>query len=246
MISDMRTREVTDKLWVVYGVSGLTVTLIKILLDSSSLLPIAISIGLTILIALGFAQFNLFGGADAKALICLALTTPLTPSSIHPILGYTYPYLPILVLLVAYVYSGLVIVWIIGKNFYRYAHTGKFGFCGDLRSVSWWKKVFATISGYPVSLDELKASIHLYPMERFTNEGGLVRRQFRFSLDVAEERPELISNLEMFLRKHYPEADIRDFRFWATPGLPMLLFIFVGFISSILLGDTIFGLLLRN
>jgi len=245
VVYDVKTREVTDKLWLVYGALGLTLTIIRTFVDASLILPIILSIGLSTLLALGLAQFALFGGADAKALICLALTTPLTPTFAHPMFGYAYPFLPILVMLTAFVYSGSVVMWILGKNLSRYIHTGELGFSGALAEESCWKKAFAVMSGYPVSLLELKASIHLYPMEGFTQEGNGVKRRFIFSLNIAE-RAESISKLDALAREHFSEVDFEKLKLWATPGLPMLLFIFISFLSSLIVGDPMFGFLVRR
>jgi preflagellin peptidase FlaK len=245
VVYDVKTREVTDKLWIVYGASGLTLTIIRTFIDASLILPISLSIGLSTLLALGLSQFALFGGADAKALICLALATPLTPTFTHPMFGYAYPFLPILVMVTAFVYSGSVVMWILGKNLSRYIHTGELGFFGALADEPCWKKAFAIMTGYPVGLRELKASIHFYPMEKITQQGYGAKRQFIFSLNI-EERDELISKLDALVQEHFSEVDFEKLELWATPGLPMLLFIFISFLSSLIFGDPMFGFLVRR
>jgi hypothetical protein len=158
--------------------------------------------------------------------------------------GYAYPFLPILVMLTAFVYSGLVVIWILSKNLSRYLQTGELGFFGALADEPCWKKAFAIMSGYPVGLRELRTSIHLYPMEKITQEGDRAKRQLIFSLNIAE-RDELISKLDAVVRENFSEIDFEKLKLWATPGLPMLLFIFIGFLSSLIFGDPMFVFLIR-
>ena len=86
-IFDIRTREVDDWVWLVYGPIGLALTIIRLFLDPSTLFITLISIALTTIFSFGLFYFGLFGGADAKAVICLGLTLPLIPTGLYADLG---------------------------------------------------------------------------------------------------------------------------------------------------------------
>jgi preflagellin peptidase FlaK len=72
--SDMKIRRVSNKTWLIMGALGL------ILLGFTEWdFMILASFGIMFLIALIIALFNIFGGADVKALAAIALLTPLWP-----------------------------------------------------------------------------------------------------------------------------------------------------------------------
>ena len=83
-VCDIRTREVPDKVWLIYGPAGLALTIYRTYVDPSQLLFTAVSIGFSILLAFGLVFFGVSGGADAKGLICLSLTLPLPPTILSP------------------------------------------------------------------------------------------------------------------------------------------------------------------
>lgn len=85
---DWRFREIDDRLWIVSGVIGAILTTMGILIGVSweKIILIAASIGVTSAAALGLYYANLYGGADAKALIVISVIMPirLPDFPIHP------------------------------------------------------------------------------------------------------------------------------------------------------------------
>lgn len=245
-ISDLKTREVADKVWLAYGTLGLILTSIRILSDSSLFLSVGISIGLSTLIAVGLSKFGILGGADAKALICLALTTSLSPGILHPWYGYAHPFFPITVIQMAFVYSGSVALWILGKNVAMHFRLHAWAFYDGLRDEPMWRKVLAIITGYPTGLKELKSRFYLCPMEEFVQIGGHVKRRFSFPLNAQVDRAESLSRLDNSLRKNLSEDDMQKTLVWSTPELPMLFFILMSFLATLIIGDPIFGNLVAH
>ncbi len=82
-VMDLRTREVRDEIWIIYGSIGGTLTLIEFTLGYITLTQTLLSIftslilGLTLFYALGF------GGADAKLIWVLGITHIINPLNIH-------------------------------------------------------------------------------------------------------------------------------------------------------------------
>src|SRR5207247_9001874 len=72
-MSDLKTREISNRFWIVYGpVAGLVFALR--LLFAPDLIPIfLVSTGATILVSFLLFQFGVMVGADSKAIVCLAL-----------------------------------------------------------------------------------------------------------------------------------------------------------------------------
>jgi preflagellin peptidase FlaK len=87
--SDLKTREVDDKLWILFSLIGITLNIID--LSNQSLMLVIISISLSSLISFIFYYIGFFGGADMKALIVISLILPVYyPSKyIHPFTSLT-------------------------------------------------------------------------------------------------------------------------------------------------------------
>ena len=72
--SDYKTREVSNRVWVIYAPIALALSLAGLLLFEPSQLPFyGLSFGVTAGIALLLFYAGGFGGADSKALMCIAL-----------------------------------------------------------------------------------------------------------------------------------------------------------------------------
>ena len=81
--SDNKTREVSNTVWTVFAPIAFVLTFSEIYVYQFSQLPLyGISFGLTALFAIVIFYAGGFGGADAKALMCLALALPFYPTSL--------------------------------------------------------------------------------------------------------------------------------------------------------------------
>jgi preflagellin peptidase FlaK len=234
---DLKKREVSDWVWLVYGPLGLILTCYRLLIDPLTLMLVLVSIGLTTLISVALFYFNIFGGADAKAMICLGLTLPLAPNSYRSLVGYVLPIFPICVLTIGYVCSLSVAVWLGLRNLIAYSQEGSALFTG-LEEESWWRKILAAISGYPDDVSNLARTFYLYPMERV--EETQAKRKFHFFIDAETDRDEVVSKFIRSLEKVGSPQ-----RVWVSPGLPMLVFILIGLAMALSLGDLFFSTMLR-
>jgi hypothetical protein len=93
--------------------------------------------------------------------------------------------------------------------------------------------------GYRTEISSLKHKKHLGLLEKFEldESGSLKRGLARTGLNFdADQRPEL----EEYLKKGLIEKDI-----WVTPGLPFMLSITAGFITTVVFGDLIFYTVMR-
>jgi preflagellin peptidase FlaK len=230
---DLKTREVSDKLWLVYGPIGLAFTAFRLYLNPSLLLFAGVSIGFSVLVAFGLAFTGLWGGADTKALICLALTLPLPPTIVTPVLGYVHPFFPIVVLVIGYVCSISVAFWVLAKNLVLWLKLRPHMFEG-LEHERVWRKALALIAGYPTPTAQLKSTFYLYPMEKVVEDEKGARRELQIYSDVDVDRDEVVAKFNESLQKVGSPS-----RVWATPGLPMLLFLLVGVVVALIFGDPI-------
>lgn len=235
--SDLRTREVSDSVWLVLGPAGAVLTASRILIHPALATLSTISIVLMTLISLGLFYFGLFGGADAKAFICIAATLPLSPSSIPSVLGYFHPFLPLAILYNSYLLalSGMIVP--LAFNLERIS-AGRRIFEG-FEHENAARKILAMLTGYAVSIPRLEFSKHMYPIEEILIRDGKPVRNFRLYVGADADRDRLVSELKsnsMLARVEYV---------WATPGLPFLAFVLAAVGLTLVLGDALIWLVFQ-
>jgi hypothetical protein len=102
-----------------------------------------------------------------------------------------------------------------------------------LKNQSIGRKILALISGYKIKLSKLENS-HMFPLEDFEiNEDDEKSPKLLVFPDY-DEREEIINRL----KENKPNGWV-----WATPGLPLLIFITAGLIIALAFGDIIWLLL---
>jgi preflagellin peptidase FlaK len=86
---DFKTREVDDKIWLIFSSLGIIITLIEFFLkfiDFSYLILYVLSILITIIVSIIIYYLKFVGGADSKALISISFLDPINfnKNTIHP------------------------------------------------------------------------------------------------------------------------------------------------------------------
>ncbi len=244
--SDYRTREVSNRVWVLYAPTALTLILAELLLYDPARLPFfGLSFGITTVIAVLLFYTGGFGGADSKALMCIALALPFSvgtlfaqviPSGESP-LGLNL--FPLTVFSNGVLFAAATGVYMLVYNVVWHAKTGKKFFEGTLAKESVGKKLLVMITGHRVPLQKLKDTWHIYPMEDIQH--GDDKNPPKRSLLVMpkdEGRDEIVTRLA-----DSAAAGEIDKHVWATPGLPMLIFITAGLVVALLFGDVVWILI---
>src|SRR3989442_2768886 len=95
-LSDLKTREISNKFWLVYGPGAALVFALRIIFAPDALPILAVSAGATILVAFLLFQFSVMGGADSQTLMCPCLALPGSPRFFAPVLQpplvfYSFP-----------------------------------------------------------------------------------------------------------------------------------------------------------
>ena len=90
---DYQSREVSNMVWVIWAPIALGLTLSQLLLyKPANLLFFGIAVGVTFGLALLLFYAGGFGGADSKALMCIALALPFAPLGlVQPLITPTSP-----------------------------------------------------------------------------------------------------------------------------------------------------------
>jgi preflagellin peptidase FlaK len=210
----------------------------ELFLYEPSQLPLyALSFGITAGLALLLFYAGGFGGADSKALMCIALAMPFAPLALlKPILA-TSPtsqiIFPITIFSNAVLFAAASGIYMILRNVVWHKKTKTKMFQGTLASESIGKKFLVLITGYKMTVSSVKAKWHIFPMEDIADNDQFISLKRKLVVVPHDEGREKIVER---LSKAVDEGKI-DGYVWATPGLPMLIFVTLGLVAALLLGD---------
>jgi preflagellin peptidase FlaK len=215
---DIRKREVSDLLWVVFGILAFAVYTLEFAYGMTfDLLTTAVPISIAAAISFGVYKSGLFGGADALALVMLAVILPTFDGGfVNQILPGGSEFLPhsiapLIVLSNAVIFSLSQIGFNVANNAkYAWKNPGKLFEGLEHESAS--RKIVASVIGYRTS----SRPRYAFPIEHMM-EG---RRQFSFAPGPAETA----------------EYESRS-NVWVTQGTPFLVFMLAGFVAMFVVGD---------
>jgi preflagellin peptidase FlaK len=235
--SDYKTREVSNRVWAIYAPIALALSLTQIGLYEPSQLPFyALSFGVTAGLALLLFYAGGFGGADSKALMCIALSLPFAPLLFSPLLGVspTSQFIfPITIFGNAVLFAAASGVYMILRNIFWHKKRGDKMFPGSLTSESIGKKLIVLITGYKMNISNVKAKWHIFPLEDVEdNEVNLKRTLVIVPSEGGREK--IVERLSNAVNNGKIDNYV-----WATPGLPMLIFVTLGLITALFFGDVV-------
>lgn len=227
---DIKERTVSNVVWGVMLLSGFPFVLYRILSDGVPYaMRVGYSLGVTSAICYPFFRFRLIGGADAKALICIAAIFPTHPQ--FAILSQQFPMysgvpeafpLAMLTMLYGSLLAILVPIFLFFRNLQ------KLGIRAVLSNLG---KAFL---GYRVPVDQLAGRRNVKLLHVYEESNGSVRRRFNPGGMPVDD-----STLET-LRRYHKQGQIPA-EAWVTLDLPFLVFITCGFVISTLLGGLFSG-----
>ncbi|NLF87619.1 hypothetical protein GX563_02215 [Candidatus Bathyarchaeota archaeon] len=242
---DYVCREVSNKVWAIYAPIALALTLSELILyEPFSLQWYALSVGVTVAIALLLFYTGGFGGADSKALMCIALAlpfapvvlfSPLIPSAISPQSNIIFP---IVIFGNAVLFAAASGVYMLLRNIIWHKRHKVPMFTGSLACESVGKKILVLITGYKMNICKLKEKWHIYPMEDVDDR--YVENRKLVIVPKEEGRDKIVQRLSNAIENKNIDCYV-----WATPGLPMLIFVTLGLIVALFGGDMVW-LLVRT
>ena len=228
--SDIKTRRVSNKLWLVMLALGSVFVVYDIWnYGFPYFFWIFISTCLTFALVYILFQLGIFGGADAKSLIVLSIIFPLYPNFIIFNSGFPiHDPLPIFRDFFAFgVFENAVLLTIVVPLGLALYNVSKMGLNID-------KPLYAFI-GYKTKISELSQKNHIKLIEGFDFSNNEFK--FYFKRGGVELNEEVINEL-----KNASEKDLIKDDVWATPGLPFMIPITLGFFVSVIYGNLIFEL----
>ena len=239
--SDYKTREISNKVWAILGPLSLALTGFQFLVYSPEPLQLIISyilsFAITSILAIVIFYVGGFGGADAKALMCIALALPVYPKhflSQPP--GFVSPLFPITIFTNSVLLGALSIFYALFRNL-LWKVRNKGGIFDGLETESLGRKILALFSGYKINVSKLEKGF-MYPLEDVeVNDGEETRRKLLvFPKD--EEREDIVARILTKVGKENLEGGV-----WVTPGLPLIIHITLGLLIALIYGDTVWILL---
>ena len=238
--SDIKTREVTNRVWLLYAPLGFMFTLLDGFLYGSSNYWILFGVSVVTTWTLAVALFYLgaFGGADAKAFICLALAFPIYLKNIFNFqLVSGHPIFPLTVFTNSMILAASSVIYILLQNLLWKLKMRSKLFEG-LEKEPLWRKILTVLCGYKVSLEKLREKDFYFPLEDIKENDGVLER-FLVVFSKNEDRNEILERLSFAVKNKRINPQI-----WASPGLPMLVFITAGFLVALFFGDIVWFLIL--
>ncbi|MBN1762732.1 MAG: prepilin peptidase [Methanomicrobia archaeon] len=223
--SDLKSRSVANEVWLLMIAVGIPIALYNVYLSGITfLIRFGFSLFFTFLLAYLFFYLNLFGGADAKALIGIAILIPINPLNASLIVD-PLPFA------ITTLFNAAIISLIVPPSmfFYNLRH---------LRSKRLSENLNLAFIGYTMRIDALAEAthkhvraLHVYEEDGDAVEGD-VKRKFVFGgLDLDDDMVEQL--------KTYRAQGKIDEEVWVTPELPYMLFITAGFFIALFYGNLI-------
>src|SRR5437867_11719941 len=217
-LSDLKTREVSNRLWIIYAPVSAALFVARVVFVPETALILLVSAVATIVVAFLLFQFGAMGGADSKALMCIALALPVAPAFLSPLWQpplYFYPF-PFAILVNSFLLSISMMFILLGKNILSRSSAKK-GLFQGFEKESILRKALVLLTSYKTSFNVLKSSTHLYPAEQLAVVDSRPVRQLHLVSSGDEERDKLVPGLQ-----GYTDQGLFSDGVCATPGLPHL------------------------
>ncbi len=237
--SDVKTREISPWLWLIASLIALPLTLYEawFLITKGYLLFCLLEVAIAI-VFLPFIVYlfkkGLFGGADMLAYVFLIVDMPWYPvafgvRSILPI--------PLLTLL----YASLAVAIYIPIKVIKNLSDRKFNVHAEELGISGFKKIRLASSASVMTVKEYLSKKFWYPLEIIKETNNGIKRELRPYFHVEEEYEEHQKKLKELLDR----GKIRENELiFVTYGIPFIVFMLIGFILALIIGDVPFRILL--
>ena len=240
-LSDLKTREVSNRFWTIYAPIAAALFIGRIVFAPDTAAILLISSAATIVVAFLLFQFGAMGGADSKALMCIALALPVAPAFLSPLWQAPlifYPF-PIAILVNSFLLSISMMFILLGKNILSRSSARK-GLFQGFEKESILRKALVLLTSYKTSFNVLQSSTHLYPAEQVSVVDSRPVRQLHLVSSVDEERDKLVAGLQ-----GYKDQGLFSDGVWVTPGLPHLVFMTASLVLTVVIGDLLMWLFFR-
>ncbi|EWG08194.1 MAG: hypothetical protein ASUL_01030 [Candidatus Aramenus sulfurataquae] len=211
---DLKSREIDEKIWLYFSP-----IVVFILFDYKyiNVLLFAYSFSVTVVVLLLIYKYSLMGGADVFAMSILGLAN----SSVRP---FFFPKLSVVGLepITVILYTSIVISLSVLVNFVRnYRHT---------KGLPLSKRLVLAMSGRKVKVRDFLNSKFLFPLTVIDESG---KEELRLTFYVDEDDKEWRERYAELVKKG---VITKDTVIWVAYGLPVLPYITLGYVISLISG----------
>jgi len=220
--------------WLFSYPAALAILTARLLTQNTSWSLIVGSVAAAAIISLALPLLGLWGGADGKAFLCLALMNPIAPALGGPASHIVNPLFPLVLFSNAYVASVSSMLYAIQRNLRTRPLHELFNGLEEERSL---RKIAAFLTGYRIPVNKLKSKSFIFPLETIHRQGSFITRHFNFEMRVDTDVQKELDEIEALTNSGLLHGTI-----WVTPGIPFLVFLTVGLAVTLALGDVIWRL----
>jgi len=229
---DLKTREIYDMVWLVFGGLGLVIALYEIYTGSMALVWFVAVVLFSSAISIGLGYLGLFGGADVLAFITLAVLHPFPPTALEPFLGIVSPLFPLTLFsnsaLAGASYSLVLLVRNLASTI-----QGRSLFSG-LEDEPLWRKLVVLVTGLKMGLGSVRGPPFQYPLE-VPSTGEKPGRKLILMPDIQDDD----SAAETFRTLEASGVEA----VWVSNTLPFIVYIAIGYVLALVLGDVALAVL---
>jgi len=223
--SDLSTREVSDRVWLIGIPPCLLLDCVDLYLGSLDFISLLASLGTALLLGYFLCYIGFYGGADGKALILMAAAAPSYPTT--ELLAVKILPLPILfVFFASTLFSVFYPLKVSVLNLIDYVRGERL--LQGIDEGNRLKRLLLYITTRRVRFDTLKEGFKHFPAEKVVVEEGRPRRRPIYFLHAEADIDELVENLEAYHELFHNGV-------LASPTTPMIVFQTVAFVCVILI-----------
>ena len=223
---DLKTREIYDMVWLVFGGLGLIIALYEVYTGSLTLVWFVVVVLISSAISIGLGYLGLFGGADVLAFIALTVLHPTPPRGLEPFLGLVSPLFPLTLFSNSAISGASYSLVLLVRNLASTLH-GRNLFSG-LEDESTWRKLVVMFTGIKMEVRSVRGPPFQYPLEVPGTKEMLGRRLILMP-DIQDDD----SAVEVF--KTLEASGVEEV--WVSNTLPFLVYIAIGYVLALALGD---------
>lgn len=223
--SDVSTREVSDRVWLIGIPPCLLLDCVDLYRGTIDLTSLLASLGTALLLGFFLCYIGFYGGADGKALLLIAAAAP--SYSTTDLLTVKILPLPILfVFFASTLFSVVYPLKVSVLNLIDYLRGERL--LQDIEEGNRLKRLLLYVTTRRVRFDALKEGFKHFPAEKVVVEGGHPRRRPIYFLHAEADIDELVENLAAYKELFHDGV-------LASPTTPMIVFQTAAFIFVSLL-----------
>ena len=227
---DIKTREISDLVWIIFGIAGLVLNIYELYNGTLGWLTLLIALGFSLGLSIVTGYLGLFGGADLLAIVVIGLLNPITPT-----LNINIPLTPAVIFPLTVLSnsaligaSGIIIVF-----FYNMIHVRDETIFQGYEPISIWWRIVIFFTGLNKKIDNIRGPPFDYPLEK-VGESNTISLLIMPNFSDDNGALETIQKLRSMNRE----------RLWVSYSLPFLLILGIGYISATLFGDFILSIVI--